>query len=107
MKSAFLGVKKLLLIFQNCKRYLEKPAHADVYMLLLRSVVHRRFKAFSRLEPCSLFDSGVAQLVRAPSLSSQVCWFDARSGHYVVVSLGKTLNANFLTGSLCGVEDST
>ena len=25
-------------------------------------------------------------------------------GHYVVVSLGKTLNANFLTGSLCGVE---
>ena len=24
--------------------------------------------------------------------------------HYVVVSLGKTLNAKFLTGSLCGVE---
>ena len=27
--------------------------------------------------------------------------------HYVVVPLGKTLNANFQTDSLCGVEDST
>ena len=29
------------------------------------------------------------------------------SDHCVVVSLGKTLNANFLAGSLCGVKDST
>ena len=26
---------------------------------------------------------------------------------YVVVSLGKTLNVNFLTRTLCGMEDST
>ena len=32
------------------------------------------------------------------------CWFDTRTGHYVAVSLEKTLNAIFLIGSLCGVE---
>ena len=32
--------------------------------------------------------------------------FDARIGHYVVVSLSKTLNANFLSGLLRGVEDA-
>ena len=29
-----------------------------------------------------------------------------RAGHYVIMSLGKTVNADFLTGSLCGIEES-
>ena len=33
--------------------------------------------------------------------------FDAHTGHYIVVSLAKTLNTNFQTGFSCGEEDST
>ena len=31
--------------------------------------------------------------------------FDALDGDYVVESLGKTFSTNFLTGTLCGLED--
>ena len=31
-------------------------------------------------------------------------WFDACTGQYFILSLGKIIDANFLTGSLCGVE---
>ena len=50
--------------------------------------------------------ASLSWLERRPS-DRMVAGSNARNGNCVVVSLGKTLNANFLTSSLCGVEDST
>ena len=43
------------------------------------------------------FGVNVAQLTRTSNYELQCYWFDTHTGHYIVVSLGKTLYDNFLT----------
>ena len=50
------------------------------------------------------FSGGVAQLIRMSNKQSQGCRFYARTGHQKVMSLDKTLNANFLSVTLCDMR---
>ena len=59
----------------------------------------------TKLVPTNSYYKNGCCIPQLVTVIERLLWYDTHSGYYIIVSLGKTCNANFITTTLCRVED--